>query len=62
MVPTTLSNSSFGPKVPDLIACITFLSEAGVYSYGLVVDIFCLSGSISSTLAPKMKIFSSPTS
>lgn len=43
------------------MAWMTFLSCGGTYSSELVVSILCLRGSISSTLAPKMKIFSSPT-
>ncbi len=44
------------------MAYIAFLREAGIYSYGVEEAIFSFSFSISSTLAPKIKIFYWPTS
>jgi hypothetical protein len=62
IVEITFIKVYLSPNIPSLIAWNTFCNCGGMYLSGLVVDMIFLSSLIFSTLAPKMKIFSSPTS
>lgn len=61
-----VSNNGFKsvklPNIPLLIALTTLTNYGGAYSSNGLVLIYSLNPSISSTLAPKINILSSPTS